>query len=264
MRINSAATESPEIALADAIAANRQPAKSVLEASREAARAMQSIIDKRKADAETLGAASTVILAGLLGSRDAFVCARRDSSFGPAAAIAPIISKLKIHATPRLSDIVKAVRASSGSMGVIPVGRTGPKDVWWMGLLSKDSSAFKVVGKIPLCSAANESYILTRAEKAFGFTRSLIVLATSEVATPEYLKSALLRADIPLFRAVDSAAIFNGTQLHLVEIDRQIADADDPIFKTNITFRNINIRFAGFLGGYFLPSADKGKIISFL
>jgi hypothetical protein len=154
-------------------------------------------------------------------------------------------------------------RTSAGSIGVIPVGRTGPKDVWWMGLLAKDSSAFKVVGKIPLLGQANESYMLASADRAFGFTQSLIVLATSEVATPEYLKSALLRANIPLFRTVDSAAIFNGTQLHLAEIDKAIDGPSDPIFKANITFRDINVRFAGFLGGYFLPSADGGKIVSF-
>ena len=71
------------------------------------------------------------------------------------------------------------------------------------------------------------------------------------------------RMDVPLYRAVDSTAIFNGTVLHLVEISRPITGLSDGIFKLQGTIGGITARFAGYLGGYFLPVVEREKIVEF-
>ncbi|MDR3126149.1 MAG: hypothetical protein LBT92_00785, partial [Rickettsiales bacterium] len=103
MKISNATSQPPELALYDAMMARAPAAKSALDAFRAAAEAAQSIMDRRKADPAALSATSAEILSGLLGQRDVFVCARRDSNFGPISALAPSVSMLRIHAAPRLS-----------------------------------------------------------------------------------------------------------------------------------------------------------------
>ena len=108
----------------------------------------------------------------------------------------------------------------------------------------------------------DEFYLLAQAENFYNFDRSLIVIATSEPITYNWLKSAMHKLNIPLYSLIDSAAIYNGTVLHLIEISSPIKPNDD-ILKLNESLNGINIRTAGSIGGYSLPLIDKDKILQF-
>ncbi|MBD5405839.1 hypothetical protein HDR59_04820 [bacterium] len=166
---------------------------------------------------------------------------------------------------PTYTDIIKNITKNNNLMASIPATKTSPKDVWWMNILAPEKQNIKVINKIPLIESNDTTpeYLITYTDNFWNFDRSLIVIATSETTTKTWLKSALHRLEIPLYEVIDSTAIFNGTVLHLAEISYPVKDADDKIFSLNETINGINIRTAGYLGGYFLSIIDKDKIVSF-
>lgn len=166
---------------------------------------------------------------------------------------------------PTYTDIIKNITKNNNLMASIPATKTSPKDVWWMNILAPEKQNIKVINKIPLIESNDTTpeYLITYTDNFWNFDRSLIVIATSETTTKTWLKSALHRLEIPLYEVIDSTAIFNGTVLHLAEISYPVKDTHDKIFSLNETINGINIRTAGYLGGYFLSIIDKDKIVSF-
>ena len=162
-------------------------------------------------------------------------------------------------------ELVGALATYPNMLAVVPAAKAEPKDVWWISLISPDKRNYKIVGKTPVDEVDDgmSDYLVARTNSFYGFDRSVIAIATSETITNNWLKTALHKVNIPLYRIVDSTAIFNGTVLHLIEVSRSVVGDDDDIFKLNDTVNGINIRIAGYLGGYFLPLVDKDKIVSF-
>ena len=120
------------------------------------------------------------------------------------------------------------------------------------------------ITKLPLTETEGEqSYIIGKTNSFYGYDRSVIAIATSETITNNWLKTALHKINVPLYKIIDSTAIFNGTVLHLIEISHSINSEHDKIFTLNETLNGINIRTAGYLGGYFLPQVEKDKIVDF-
>jgi hypothetical protein len=146
----------------------------------------------------------------------------------------------------------------------IPATKTSPKDVWWISMLSPERQNIKIISKIPFIkNDTEEEYLIAKTNSFYNFDRSIIAIATSETITTNWLKTALHKINIPLYDIIDSTAIFNGTVLHLIEISHSISSLNDNVFNLNETLNGINIRMAGYLGGYFLPIVDKDKIVSF-
>ena len=162
------------------------------------------------------------------------------------------------------TELLSAIASYPNMLAVVPAVKTEPKDVWWISLISPDKKNYKIIGKVPFDEKSTEQsdYLIAYTDLFYGFDRSVIAIATSETITNNWLKTALHKVNIPLYRIVDSTAIFNGTVLHLIEISKPV-QADDDIFKLNETINGINIRMAGYLGGYFLSLVDKDKILDF-
>lgn len=177
----------------------------------------------------------------------------------------PIFEKINYKIFSKYTDIIKNIGSIENIMGIVPATNTTPKDVWWLQLLSLDKQEIKITNKIPLLEGTGKipEYIINKTSKYWNFDRSIIAIATSETITKSWLKSALHRLQIPLYETIDSTAIFNGSVLHLIEISYAIKDINDKIFKLNETINGVNIRTAGYLGGYFLPIIDKDKILTF-
>ncbi len=156
------------------------------------------------------------------------------------------------------------IKTSKNALLLVSAGKTLQKDIWWLSLLTPENKNIGVIGKLPLNNnfENDEFYLLAQAEDFYNFDRSLIVIATSEPITYNWLKSAMHKFNIPLYSLIDSAAIYNGTVLHLIEISSSIKPNDD-ILKLNESLNGINIRTAGSIGGYSLPLIDKDKILQF-
>lgn len=172
---------------------------------------------------------------------------------------------LNYKAFSKHTDIIDGIKTNPNMLASIPSAKTNPKDVWWISLLSPEQKNIKIINKFPLIEddTKDEDYLIGKTSTYYGFDRSIIVVATSETITNNWLKTALHKANIPLYKIIDSTAIFNGTVLHLIEISKKILSDQDFVFKLNETINGINIRFAGYLGGYFLPLLDKDKIVKF-
>jgi len=172
--------------------------------------------------------------------------------------------KIGYYLFNKYTEILSAMTSYPNMLAVVPAVKTEPKDVWWISLISPDKENYKIVSKIPFDEKNREQsdYLIAYTDLFYGFDRSVIAIATSETITNNWLKTALHKVNIPLYRIVDSTAIFNGTVLHLIEISKSVNVGDD-IFKLNETVNGINIRMAGYLGGYFLSLVDKDKILDF-
>ena len=170
------------------------------------------------------------------------------------------------HQFEKRTELVSSITSYPNMIAVIPATKTEPKDVWWISLISPDKRNYKIIGKVPFDEQGTDGqsdYVVSYTDLFYGFDRSVIAIATSETITNNWLKTALHKVNIPLYRIVDSTAIFNGTVLHLVEVSKSINSDSDDIFRLNETVNGINIRMAGYLGGYFLPLVDNDKIVSF-
>lgn len=176
----------------------------------------------------------------------------------------PFIDAIKYKTFSKQKDVLDALLTYTNMIGCIPATKTSPKDVWWISMLSPDRENIKIINKVPFSNTdENREYLISKTNSFYGFDRSVIVIATSETITNNWLKTALHKVNVPLYNIIDSTAIFNGTVLHLIEVSHKIESANDDIFKLNETLNGINIRMAGYLGGYFLPLVDKDKIVSF-
>lgn len=177
----------------------------------------------------------------------------------------PLFSTIDCKLFAKYIDVIGAIYTSKNIIVSIPAVKTNPKDVWWMAMLTPEKQNVKIIEKYPMIDNTDEnnSYMIANVDKYFGFDRSVIVIATSENITDAWLKTALHRIKIPLYNIIDSTAVFNGTVLHMLEISYPIQNESDSIFKLNETIDNINIRIAGYLGGYFLPIVEKDKIVEF-
>lgn len=177
----------------------------------------------------------------------------------------PLFDNIRYKIFPKYTDIIKNITATNNLIASIPATNTSPKDVWWMNILTPEKQNIKIINKIPLTEENDKTpeYLITSTDTFWNFDRSVIAIATSETVTHTWLKSALHRLNIPLYKVIDSTAIFNGTVLHLIEISYPVTGTDDKIFSLNETINGINIRIAGYLGGYFLSIIDRDKIVSF-
>ena len=161
--------------------------------------------------------------------------------------------------------IIDAISTYPNLLASIPATKTTPKDVWWIPLLTKENENIKIITKLPFIETEDKTseYLIGKTNSFYGYDRSVIAIATSENITDNWLKTALHKINFPLYRIVDSTAIFNGTVLHLIEISHTIQSEKDEIFNLNETLNGINIRMAGYLGGYYLPQVEKDKIVDF-
>ena len=162
-------------------------------------------------------------------------------------------------------SIIDAIPTYPNLLASIPATKTTPKDVWWIPLLTNENKNIKIFTKLPFIETDDEveEYLIGKINSYYGFDRSIIAIATSENITDSWLKTALHKINIPLYKIIDSTAIFNGTVLHLIEISHTIESDKDTIFSLNETLNGINIRMAGYVGGYFLPQVEKDKIVDF-
>ena len=162
-------------------------------------------------------------------------------------------------------SIIDAISTYPNLLASIPATKTTPKDVWWIPLLTNENKNIKIFTKLPFIETNDEveEYLIGKINSYYGFDRSIIAIATSENITDSWLKTALHKINIPLYKIIDSTAIFNGTVLHLIEISHTIESDKDTIFSLNETLNGINIRMAGYVGGYFLPQVEKDKIVDF-
>ncbi|MBP3616139.1 MAG: hypothetical protein J6J27_04515 [Alphaproteobacteria bacterium] len=162
-------------------------------------------------------------------------------------------------------SIIDAIPTYPNLLASIPATKTTPKDVWWIPLLTNENKNIKIFTKLPFIETNDEveEYLIGKINSYYGFDRSIIAIATSENITDSWLKTALHKINIPLYKIIDSTAIFNGTVLHLIEISHTIESDKDTIFSLNETLNGINIRMAGYVGGYFLPQVEKDKIVDF-
>ncbi|MDR1476942.1 MAG: hypothetical protein LBI17_02325 [Rickettsiales bacterium] len=246
------------------IGAIRPP--SILEDMRALAESVRKITSARRYDADALNVAAGIIeLAGWRGRNITVATAKGHESAGANPRdFHSLFADISYKTFAKLTDAAAFAGASADAIAMVPAAKTTPKDVWWMPMIATKGKGAKIIGRAPLIGESPESdYIIAQAGDAWNFDRSVVALATSETVAPQWLKSAMHRMDVPLYRAVDSTAIFNGTVLHLVEISRPVAGANDGIFKLDGTAAGVNARFAGYLGGYFLPVVEREKIVEF-
>ncbi len=177
----------------------------------------------------------------------------------------PMINSFDFRFFPKHSELVNSTLTYPNMLACVPATKTSPKDVWWISMISPEKQNIKIISKIPFTETEEEAkeYLIAKTNDFYNFDRSIIAIATSENITTDWLKTALHKINIPLYNIIDSTAIFNGTVLHLVEISHSISSDKDSIFDLNETINGINIRMAGYLGGYFLPLVDKDKVIDF-
>ena len=179
--------------------------------------------------------------------------------------IFPFNSSIKYKSFSKNLAIIDAISTYPNLLASIPATKTTPKDVWWIPLLTKENNNIKIITKLPLIDTDDDTkeYLIGKTNNFYGYDRSVIAIATSENITNNWLKTALHKINVPLYCIIDSTAIFNGTVLHLIEISHTIQSEKDEIFKLNETLNGINIRMAGYLGGYYLSQVEKDKIIDF-
>ncbi len=179
--------------------------------------------------------------------------------------IFPLLNSVKYKSFSKNLAIIDAISTYPNMFASIPATKTTPKDVWWIPLLAKENKNIKIITKMPLIETGNdtEEYLIGKTDSCYGYDRSVIAIATSENITNNWLKIALHKINVPLYRIIDSTAIFNGTVLHLIEISYTINSEKDEIFSLNETLNGINIRTAGYIGGYYLPQVEKDKIVGF-
>ena len=179
--------------------------------------------------------------------------------------IFPFLDSVKYKSFSKNLAIIDAISTYPNMFASIPATKTTPKDVWWIPLLAKENENIKIITKLPLVENDDEvkEYLIGKTNKFYGYDRSVIAIATSENITDSWLKTALHKINVPLYRIIDSTAIFNGTVLHLIEISYTINSERDDIFSLNETLNGINIRTAGYIGGYYLPQVEKDKIVGF-
>jgi hypothetical protein len=239
---------------------------SVLEDMRALAESVRKITSARRYDTDALNVVAGIIeLAGWRGRNITVAAAKGRESTGESSRnFHSLFSGINYRIFAKLADAVAFAGDTADAIAVVPAAKTTPKDVWWMPMCAAKGRGAKIIGRAPMIGESIDAdYIIAQAGEAWNFDRSVIALATSETVTPQWLKSAMHRMDVPLYRAVDSTAIFNGTVLHLVEISRPVAGASDGISKLEGTIGGVNVRFAGYLGGYFLPVVEREKIVEF-
>ncbi len=179
--------------------------------------------------------------------------------------IFPYSTPIKYKSFSKNLAIIDAISTYPNLLASIPATKTTPKDVWWIPLLTKENKNIKIIAKLPIIENDDgiKEYLIGKTNSYYGYDRSVIAIATSENITNNWLKTALHKINIPLYCIIDSTAIFNGTVLHLIEISHQINSEKDEIFSLNETLNGINIRMAGYIGGYYLPQVEKDKIVDF-
>ncbi len=242
---------------------------SISDLSKSLSLSIEKITSQRKYDKQTLSTTSGLIELINLTSRNIELgLVLKDELSSTSSYINnlfPLFDNIKYKYFSKYSEIISNITHSNNLMAVIPATKTSPKDVWWMGMLAPEKQNVKIINKIPLIEDYDKTpeYLIANSSNHWNFDRSIMVIATSETITNTWLKSALHRLQIPLYEVIDSTAIFNGTVLHLVEISYPISNLNDKIFALNETINGINIRTAGYLGGYFLSIVDKDKIVSF-
>lgn len=242
---------------------------SISDLSKSLSLSIEKITSQRKYDKQTLSTTSGLIELINLTSRNIELgLVLKDELSSTSSYINnlfPLFDNIKYKYFSKYSEIISNITHSNNLMAVIPATKTSPKDVWWMGMLAPEKQNVKIINKIPLIEDYDKTpeYLIANSSNYWNFDRSIMVIATSETITNTWLKSALHRLQIPLYEVIDSTAIFNGTVLHLVEISYPISNLNDKIFALNETINGINIRTAGYLGGYFLSIVDKDKIVSF-
>ncbi len=241
---------------------------SVFDLSKELSESIQKITEQRKYNKEILSATAGIINASNFNEKKLTIGiqTKKDEPkiLENLQKIYPSLSCINYQTYSKQKDIIDALATYPNMIASISIGKTSPKDVWWMSLLPEDKKNYKIISKIPFIDEGeDEEYFITKTHKYFNFDRSVFVLATSEAVNPNWLKTALHKINIPLYRIIDSTAIFNGTVLYLVEVSYKVKSGTDEILKLNETVNNVNIRMAGYLGGYFLPIIEKDKIISF-
>ena len=152
---------------------------------------------------------------------------------------------IKYKSFSKQLSMIEAVTTYPNMLASIPVSKTLPKDVWWIPLLTQENKNIKIITKLPLIETDDEQeeYLIGKTNSYYGYDRSIIAIATSENITNNWLKTALHKINIPLYRIIDSTAIFNGTVLHLIEISQSVMSETDAVFGLNETVNNINIRF---------------------
>ncbi|MDR1008699.1 MAG: hypothetical protein LBL52_00410 [Rickettsiales bacterium] len=213
-----------------------------------------------------LGALS--ITAGLLWlcrlSSGKFEIAAGRQDLGALKDFYPILAGVSFRPFAKILEMVVAVAGNEKLVGSAPIAKTKPSDVWWTSMLAENKAA-RIIGRLPLVENGSgaEHYLIAREGSAFGFDRSVIAIATSESVTAAWLKAALHKLRVPLFRVVDMVAVAGGAVLHLVELSHPITSMSNGIFKLAETMNGVAIRTAGYLGGYYLPIVDKGKIVEF-
>ncbi|MDR2098655.1 MAG: hypothetical protein LBO78_01360 [Rickettsiales bacterium] len=238
------------------------------------AKTIQGITSLRKYDPRALSVASGLIELININAKNIEIAilksdegiAKTAGSIALLKSFYPLVSGIRYRIFEKHSDAVAAIAASKNLISFIPAEGSPAKDAWWMGMLAEEKQGAKIVGRQPMASSEpgmRESYMVAHAENAFGFDRSVIVIATSETVTSPWLKAALHKLKIPLYKTVASSAVFNGTVLTMAEISAAIYGMDAGIFKTSETVGGVNIRVAGYLGGYFLPIVDRDKIVEF-
>jgi hypothetical protein len=181
----------------------------------------------------------------------------------------PLLSHVGNRRFARLSDAALFAASRPDALALVPAKKTPPKDVWWLSLLSPEGIRGKVVGRAPVAGgpaaldSSDSYYIVAQAGEAWNFDRSIVALATSETVSGPWLKTAMHRLEVPLYRVIDSAAVFNGAVFHLVEISRPLSGPGDPLLKLEGNVGGVGVRCAGGIGGYFLPVLEQDKILKF-
>ncbi len=239
----------------------------------ELSNSIQKITEQRKCDNSVLS-----FTAGILNACNLFgknieigIQSKKDAqaSFNRAKQNLNLLfsfsNSIKYKSFSKNLAIIDAISTYPNMLASISATKTTPKDVWWIPLLAEENKNIKIITKLPLVQNYDEpeEYLIGKTNSFYGYDRSVIAIATSENITNDWLKTALHKINIPLYRIIDSTAIFNGTVLHLIEISYSISSDKDKIFSLNETLNGINIRTAGYIGGYYLPQVEKDKIVDF-
>lgn len=236
---------------------------------KELSSSIQKITEQRKLDKEILIFTSSILNTSNLSNKNIEIGlqSKKDNEkfLSNIKNFFPMINSVNFKIFPKHSEIINSLLTYPNMLACIPATKTSPKDVWWIPMISPEKKNIKIVSKVPFIETdeGSNEYLITKTDSFYNFDRSVIAIATSENITQNWLKTALHKINIPLYNIIDSTAIFNGTVLHLIEISHSISSNKDAIFNLNETINGINIRIAGYLGGYFLPLVDKDKIIDF-